>query len=79
MNTHIGRNDRIWTCDILVPNQARYQLRYIPIIYLERIHYSRFLWESQVLYSVFICVWGETFASPLSILFFFAINYRIGI
>ena len=31
MNTHVGRNDRIWTCDILVPNQARYQLRYIPI------------------------------------------------
>ena len=25
-----GRNDRIRTCDILVPNQARYQLRYIP-------------------------------------------------
>ena len=25
-----SRNDRIWTCDILVPNQTRYQLRYIP-------------------------------------------------
>ena len=33
-----GRNDRIRTCDILVPNQARYQLRYIPIC----IYYSRF-------------------------------------
>ena len=27
-----GRNDRIWTCDILLPKQARYQLRYIPIL-----------------------------------------------
>ena len=27
----LSRNDRIRTCDILVPNQARYQLRYIPI------------------------------------------------
>ena len=26
-----GRNDRIRTCDILLPKQARYQLRYIPI------------------------------------------------
>ena len=26
----LGRNDRIWTCDILLPKQARYQLRYIP-------------------------------------------------
>ncbi len=25
-----GRNDRIRTCDILLPKQARYQLRYIP-------------------------------------------------
>ena len=29
-----GRNDRIWTCDILLPKQARYQLRYIPIVLL---------------------------------------------
>ncbi len=28
-----GRNDRIRTCDILLPKQARYHLRYIPIIY----------------------------------------------
>ena len=27
----IGRSDRIRTCGILVPNQARYQLRYTPI------------------------------------------------
>ena len=26
----LNRDDRIRTCDILVPNQARYQLRYIP-------------------------------------------------
>ena len=26
-----GRNDRIRTCDILLPKQARYQLRYIPM------------------------------------------------
>ena len=26
----LSRDDRIRTCDILVPNQARYQLRYIP-------------------------------------------------
>ena len=30
MNTRYGRNDRIRTCDIVVPNHARYQLRYIP-------------------------------------------------
>ena len=30
IDTRTGRNDRIRTCDILVPNQARYQLRYIP-------------------------------------------------
>ena len=34
MNTRYGRNDRIRTCDILVPNQARYQLRYIPKAYV---------------------------------------------
>ena len=27
---NFGRNDRIRTCDIVVPNHARYQLRYIP-------------------------------------------------
>ena len=26
-----GRNDRIRTCDIVLPKHARYQLRYIPI------------------------------------------------
>ena len=26
-----GRNDRIRTCDILVPHQVRYQLRHIPM------------------------------------------------
>ena len=31
-----GRNDRIRTCDILVPNQARYQLRYIPRYLINR-------------------------------------------
>ena len=25
-----GRNDRIRTCDIVLPKHARYQLRYIP-------------------------------------------------
>ena len=28
-----GRNDRIRTCDIVVPNHARYQLRYIPVLF----------------------------------------------
>ena len=39
-----GRNDRIRTCDILLPKQARYQLRYIPKEYLilgcDRIRFS---------------------------------------
>ncbi len=26
-----GRGDKIRTCDLLVPNQTRYQLRYAPI------------------------------------------------
>ena len=26
-----GRNDRIRTCDIVLPKHARYQLRYIPV------------------------------------------------
>ncbi len=26
-----GRGDRIRTCDLVVPNDARYQLRYTPI------------------------------------------------
>ncbi len=26
-----SRNDRIRTCDILLPKQVRYQLRYIPL------------------------------------------------
>ena len=29
-----GRSDRIRTCGILVPNQARYQLRYTPLLLL---------------------------------------------
>ena len=32
MNTRYGRGDRTWTCGILVPNAARYQLRYTPIV-----------------------------------------------
>ena len=32
-----GRNDRIRTCDIVVPNHARYQLRYIPILFFYRL------------------------------------------
>ena len=31
MNTRYGRSDRIRTCGILLPKQARYQLRYTPI------------------------------------------------
>ena len=31
LSTYFGRTDRIWTCDILLPKQARYQLRYIPM------------------------------------------------
>lgn len=27
-----GRADKIRTCDLLVPNEARYQLRYSPIL-----------------------------------------------
>ena len=30
MNTRNGRSDRIRTCGIVVPNHARYQLRYTP-------------------------------------------------
>ena len=30
MNTRYGRSDGIRTHDLLVPNQARYQLRYTP-------------------------------------------------
>ena len=30
MNTRYGRSDRIRTCGIVVPNHARYQLRYTP-------------------------------------------------
>ena len=26
-----GRNDRVRTCDIVLPKHARYQLRYIPV------------------------------------------------
>ena len=26
-----GRSDKTWTCGLLIPNQARYQLRYTPI------------------------------------------------
>ena len=29
-NTRYGRSDRIRTCGIVVPNHARYQLRYTP-------------------------------------------------
>ena len=31
MNTRYGRGDRIRTCGILVPNQARYHLRYTSV------------------------------------------------
>ncbi len=30
---NFGRSDRIRTCGILLPKQARYQLRYTPIFY----------------------------------------------
>ena len=33
MSPHYGRSDRIRTCGILLPKQARYQLRYTPIFY----------------------------------------------
>ena len=37
----LSRDDRVRTCDILVPNQARYQLRYIPIYWAVRDSNSR--------------------------------------
>ena len=43
MNTRYGRNDRIRTCDIVVPNHARYQLRYIPILFFYRLGGAYFL------------------------------------
>jgi hypothetical protein len=30
LSHNIGRGDRIRTCDLMVPNHARYQLRYAP-------------------------------------------------
>ena len=37
-----GRNDRGRTCDILLPKQARYQLRYIPLFNFTNIYQARF-------------------------------------
>ena len=34
----MGRGDRTRTCDILVPNQVRYQLRYAPIFAAAKVH-----------------------------------------
>ena len=31
---YFSRGDRTLTCDILVPNQVRYQLRYAPIFFI---------------------------------------------
>ena len=36
MNTQYGRSDTIRTCDILLPKQARYQLRYTPKYFVVR-------------------------------------------
>src|SRR5688500_16775805 len=32
-----GRGDRIRTCDLMVPNHARYQLRYAPLLSGDRV------------------------------------------
>ena len=67
-----GRNDRIRTCDILVPNQARYQLRYIPKVTEKRTAFlllcARPLWRSRGAYSILDGVpcprrWSKTVAS----------------
>ena len=40
-----GRSDRIRTCGILLPKQARYQLRYTPLVFASR--YILFYYHSK--------------------------------
>ena len=56
--TLLGRNDRIWTCDILLPKQARYQLRYIP----NRLYYIKWKWNCQYFLKFCFVIWrcGKT-------------------
>ncbi len=42
-NPSVGRSDRVRTCDLDVPNVARYQLRYTSI----KFNYFIYTWKSQ--------------------------------
>ena len=44
-----GREDRIWTCDLLVPNQALYQAKLLPVSVLQNLLYHK-IFQLQVLF-----------------------------
>lgn len=69
----IGRDDRIWTRDILYPKQTRYQAALHPfqLVYSIIVENPRLVFHILILFSSFIC------KMDLAISFFGLLSYNI--